>query len=272
MRVFRPIPIAISLGLVAALTAVYFVSCATIPDGVRGPRAEALAHKMLRATNYDAWRRRTAAVSFDFAGRHQIFWDKARGLMEVRWTSDSQAWSVQFGHDRTHAIVLKNGRPLPDKRQARKQLQTAYSHFINDTFWLNPLFHIYRAGAKRYLVSDDELRVTFSSGGVTPGDTYLFAVDSNQRVKKMTMWVKIIFLKGLWARFDDYITTETGVILATSHKVLFYNVKLTNVKMYAHYPEPGQPDRFAALLALTLPVTPPATRPTSRPATNPSPR
>ncbi|MCA9520192.1 MAG: hypothetical protein KC609_04445 [Myxococcales bacterium] len=238
-----------TVGLVGALVVVYITNCSLIPKGVEGPGAERLLARMKAATNNAAFFERTAAVEFDFDGRHQIVWDRRRGLAEVRFKAKGARLRVQIATNRSRVVAWTGSRRVVGPRELETLAKTAYAYFINDTFWLNPVFHIDQKSARRYLVSPNELLVRFESGGVTPGDTYLFKVDERYRVRKMTMWVQIIFVKGLPVIFEDYVTTETGVTLATSHRILFYNLELKGVRMYRRYPPLGATDPFADLLS-----------------------
>lgn len=237
------------LVLVGGSIVFYVTNCSLIPHGVEGPGAERLLARMKAATNVRAFTHHTAAVEFDFDGRHQIVWDRRRGLAEVRFRKNDRAIRVQIATDRSRVVAWEGERRIADETRLAALLQTAYKFFINDAFWLNPVFHIDQPSARRFLVSPNELLVRFDSGGVTPGDTYLFRVDERYRVKRMTMWVRILFIKGLRVIFDDFVRTETGVELATSHRILFYNLKLRGVRMYRAYPPKGEADRFAPLLA-----------------------
>ncbi len=225
------------------------LQCASVPTGEPGPLAEELAQHMLQATGYDNWIKNTAAVSFTFRNGDKIFWDKKRNLVEVVYTSWGDEIKVQFSQLTYKALITEDGKTVTGKKFS-EYLETANSRFINHTFWLNPLFHIHSPGTIRELVDGKSLLVRFSSGGVTPGDSYLFIPDEKYLVKEMKLWVKIVPFKGSTARFEDYITTETGVRIATSHPYLILNVRLENIKMYPTYPESPDGDRFQALLSL----------------------
>ena len=54
------------------------------PTGSNHQRADSLANYMLKAVDKAAWDS-TGAIQWDFAGVHQILWDKERHLARVVW-------------------------------------------------------------------------------------------------------------------------------------------------------------------------------------------
>lgn len=218
--------------------------CSSLPKGEPGAAAESLAHRLLSASDYTKWQT-TAAASFTFRGDDKIFWDKKRKLVEVAFKKKV----VQFSESTGKSLCLENDRRLTD--ECGELTAAAIKRFYNHTFWLNPAFHISSPGAVRALVEGDKLLVSFQSGGSTPGDSYLFTLDDEGKIAEMRMWVSILPLKGARATFSEYISTETGVRIALKHKVAsLASVDLSDVKMYAVYPEAGKADRFQTLLNL----------------------
>ncbi len=220
------------------------VSCKSVPQGAPGADADALAAKMLAAVNYDAWQKKTAAVAWSFRGDHFHFWDRERDLVEVRWDD----YTAQFNKNTLQGRVLEKGQLVTDTGEAAELLAKANAFFINDAFWLNPLFHIESPGVELALVAPNTLKATFTSGGVTPGDVYVFHVDEAGLVKEMQLWVSIVPLKGSAATFENYAVSETGVKTARLYDYLV-TIDIGDLKMYAIYPEKGGEDRFAELLA-----------------------
>jgi hypothetical protein len=67
----------------------------------------------------------------------------------------------------------------------------------------------------------------------------------------MRMWVSILPIKGVRAVFSNYITSQTGVRVALNHEIAsLASVNLSDLVMYAQYPEKGGIDRFQGLLEL----------------------
>lgn len=213
-------------------------ACTAVPEYQSGPEAQALADKMLQAINYDAWED-TAAVSWTFRGEHHHFWDRNRNLVQVEWDNNR----VQFNKNTLAGMAYTDEVPVRNRDERFELIKTANEFFINDAFWLNPLFHINSPGAELGLVDNGVLAVHYSSGGVTPGDTYVFVTDPDGLVTEMRLWVSIVPIKGASAEFNNYITTETGVKCATEYNYLV-TIDITNLKMYAKY-DSGADDIFS---------------------------
>lgn len=217
------------------------LNCASVPSGKPGPQAEELTDKMLEAAGYQNWQK-TSAVSFTFRNGDKIFWDKNRGLIRVQWDENK----VLLRKSDFKAIATSEGKPVASDEKG-EFIEDAWSKFTNHTFWLSPMFHVRSPGSVREY-ADGNLILKFKSGGVTPGDTYLFVPDDQNRIKEMRMWVSIIPVKGATAEFKNYVTTETGVPVALDHELSMLNVTLRDLVMYSSYPTAGQEDIFSPLL------------------------
>ena len=81
---------------------------------------------------------------------------------------------------------------------------------------------MYDKGVERRLVKTEDgtkaLLVTHTSGGVTPGDSYLWLLDEAYRPTAFKMWVSIIPIGGVKATWEEYKTIE-GVPFATLHQM-----------------------------------------------------
>ena len=93
-----------------------------------------------------------------------------------------------------------------------EKLTTARNYFYNDSFWLIAPFKVRDPGTIREYVNfdgKDALLVTYTSGGATPGDSYLWILDENNRPLSWKMWVSIIPFGGMetswesWEKFHD---------------------------------------------------------------------
>lgn len=214
------------------------------PAGERGPEAEALARRMIDAVDGAAWER-TGAVRWTFAGQHQHLWDRRRGLARVRW-GDVE-------------VLLHAGRPVGrawrgDARvggEAEQALvRKAHEAWINDSFWLNPVVKAFDPGTQRARTGD-ALLVSYTSGGSTPGDAYLWELGPDGRPIAWRMWVSILPLGGVRATWEGWTQLDTGAWVSTDHRILgAIPLRLTDVAGAATLDalEPG-PDPFARLLA-----------------------
>ena len=187
------------------------------------------------------------AIRWDFAGRHTLLWDKTRGLIRVRWDDvEVMRWL-----DRAVGVVTIGGA-LPDEKTHTAMLETAYAHWANDSFWLNPIAKLFDEGVTRSIITNDDgkpaLLVAYSSGGVTPGDAYLWHFDDTGRPVAWQMWVSNIPVGGLKASWDDWIDVA-GAKISTAHTLGPVTLRLTDVHGGAlSTVEPG-PDPFASLVS-----------------------
>lgn len=218
--------------------------CSTLPKGQPGEAAEQMTQRILAAADYENWKA-TSAVTFVFRGDDRIFWDKKRKLIEVQFKKNL----VQFSEITGKSLCFEGERRLTD--ECGELTAAAVKRFYNHTYWLNPAFHIDTPNAVRAIAEKNKLLVTFKSGGATPGDSYLFSTDDEGKLSEMRMWVSTLPLKGARATFSNYQKSATGVRVALDHKVAsLANVNLSDLQMFAVYPEAGKPDRFQGLLEL----------------------
>lgn len=230
------------VSLLIILVLVIATGCHSIPNARPGKEAEKLANRMFEAVNLQAWNKNTASVSWVFMEKHSFFWDKNRGYVQVAWDD----YKVQYNKKNFRGIAFEKDVLINDPQKNKELIRQANEYFVNDAFWLNPLFHIQSPGTELKWVQEGQLLVHFTSGGVTPGDTYLFFIDNNGLVKKMQMWVSAIPIKGVSAEFSNYITTATGVRCATNYEFLI-DIQISNIRMYSKYPENQTNDIFQKL-------------------------
>lgn len=231
-------------GLILVGIATGIILHETRPVMAPGPEADALARKIQAAVDLPAWQA-IEAVSWDFAGRQQHLWDKKRGLIRVRW-DDVEVLRPVEGAD---GVVTRKGAPVEGPERAAL-LQKAYAHFINDSFWLNPFDSFFHPGVTRGIAKNADgeagLMVQYGSGGVTPGDAYLWQVGADGRPTAWQMWVGIIPIGGLKATWDGWITLG-GAQLATTHALGPITLQLDDIAVGALAEIVPGPDPFAAL-------------------------
>ena len=130
-------------------------------------------------------------------------------------------------------IATKNGIALQGE-EATKALKAAWSKFCNDSFWLNAPSKAFDAGTQRSLVPLENgkmgLKIQYNSGGVTPGDAYLWELDDIGTPVNYSMWVKIIPLGGLSATWENWQTLPTGAKIATIHTIGGKTIAVTNLE------------------------------------------
>ncbi len=229
------------LALVLLAVAAGFWLDSPRPDGRPGAEADALARRMARAVDAEAWAR-TQAVRFVFAGRNHHLWDRARGYASVAW-DDVQ---VVFDIDARRGFAWREGARLADPGEL---IDDAHAAWVNDTFWLNPVVKSFEPGVARGLVDEDEVLVTFGWGGRTRGDAYLWPVGADGRPTAWRMWLSIIPIGGLKVTWGGWIELSTGAWVATEHALGPIDLRLSQVEGAASLAEllGDQPDPFAPL-------------------------
>lgn len=200
-----------------------------LPEGKEGPEAEVLAEKIMAATNQAAWDT-THYISWNFADRHQLLWDRKRKLVQIEWADNRVILNTQ---NHLEGIAWENGIQLSDE-EAKKKLNTAWAYFCNDSFWLNAPGKVFDPGTSRKIVEQEDgsqaLMVSYSSGGTTPGDSYLWMLDDQGLPVKWKMWVSILPIGGLEASWDQWQELSTGGKVATVHDIGGYQSTITNLK------------------------------------------
>ena len=195
-----------------------------IPEGQSGPEADELAEKMLAAVDKAAWDT-TTYVQWTFKGLHDFFWDKERHLCKVNWGNTE----VLIDLNTLEGKAFKDGVEQ-EGDDADKLLKKAWAFFANDSFWLNAVVKAFDPGTVRKKVQLKDgrlgLLVQYTSGGVTPGDSYLWILDDNYRPVAWKMWVSIIPVGGVGSTWEDWISLPTGAQVATSHKLGPLNLSL----------------------------------------------
>ena len=220
------------LFLVIACGVLYAVYNEKLPQGKTGEQADALAHKMLKAVNYEAYKN-TRYFEWSFnGGEHLYKWDKENGKVKVQWDD----YTVDLNlNDTASSIVSKENNTLSAK-ESREIYYTARNYFNNDSFWLVAPFKIFDRGTTRSIVkledSSEGLLITYASGGTTPGDSYLWKLQPSGFPESFQMWVDIIPIGGVEATWDDWQIMDSGVFLPTTHKLGPVTLFMGEVRAY----------------------------------------
>ena len=199
------------------------------PAGSNAAEADALAHSMMAAVDKPAWDT-TRWIKWTFRSGNTYVWDKERHYVmvlqenkEVRFNANTMAGSVVVGGQ------AAKGQKVP------KLVQKAWSNFCNDSFWLNPVVKAFDGGTERTMVTLKDgrkgVKVTYKSGGVTPGDSYVWILDDNNLPTAWKMWVNIIPVGGIETSWEGWTTLPTGAKIATTHEAFGRKVEMiSNVK------------------------------------------
>ena len=201
-----------------------------LPQGKQGSKADELAGKMLEALNFDAYKN-TDYIEWTFKNLHHYKWEKSKNSCSVFWKEykvDLQLNDKSLNKAYIHGFKVEGeiGEELTTK---------ALSYFNNDSFWLVAPYKVFDNGTERRLVElkngEEGLLITYTTGGTTPGDSYLWSFEDNGMPKSFKMWTSILPIQGLESSWSDWTTTESGAKLPTFHNILFLGIEITNIKV-----------------------------------------
>ncbi len=218
------------VGIIAIAAGLFLVGCwlhESRPGGMAGQRAEQMAHDMMQAAGAEAWKT-TGAVRFNFAGKHKHVWDRLNKRAAVEWDDCRALLSLETKEGR----VWCEGKEVRAVEEIKEHLADAYSYWVNDAFWFAAPFKAFDGGTARRIVQDGEgtqLLVSYGSGGLTPGDAYLWTIGKSGRPSAWNMWVSIIPIGGVRASWEGWIRTETAVWISTRHAIGPLTLRLENV-------------------------------------------
>ena len=223
-------------GVVVLAIGLVIVSNKPLPYAEPGPRAEALADSMLQAINLPAWES-LRYVKFSYRNTHHYVWDRWYNLIETRFDD----------HRVLLALNTLQGRAwLGDEQlyeeEKREILQRAWSQWCNDSYWLNPVAKIRDEGTERQLVELDGdrhgLLVTYTEGGVTPGDSYLFVPGQNGLPAEWHIWASVLPVKGVRFTIDEWYDLN-GAKVPVKHTFGPFTISIHDVLCGDHHSDLG---------------------------------
>ncbi|NEN23314.1 hypothetical protein G3O08_07360 [Cryomorpha ignava] len=211
------------------------------PSGKKGEAAEALADKMLSAIGKDSWDA-IPYIQWTFKDARHYVWDKQNDRAEIKWDDNV----VKMNLDNQSGSVTKAGEQI-EGEEKQEALEKAWGYWCNDSFWLNAPAKIRDSGTMRSIVKMDDgtdgLLVEYTSGGVTPGDAYLWALDEAGLPIYYKMWVSIIPVGGMKATWGDW-KEVMGAKISTSHDLGSFSIPIGNLKAGKTLAEMGLGEDF----------------------------
>jgi len=178
------------------------------------PEADQLAKEMLLAMNKPAWDT-LKYLKWEFMGGHKYVWDKQENNVQVSWGENK----VLLNLDKVDGLAFQNNVALEGDSKS-KMIQSAWSFWCNDSFWMFAPFKAFDRGTSRTIVEQDGqemLMVSYDTGGVTPGDAYLWQLGDDKIPTGYKMWT-FIPLKGMYTSWEKWITLKGGAKVATTHR------------------------------------------------------
>lgn len=199
----------------------YFANNEPLPEGRTGKEADALANKMLKAIDNNAYKN-TEIIEWSFRGKHFYKWQKQKSIVTISW--DKNKVILHTDQPKKSTIFVEGVKVVNTKI-----LKKAIDFFNNDSFWLIAPYKTFDAGTERRIVNyngKEALLVTFTSGGTTPGDSYLWILDKNYIPTSFKMWTKIIPIGGVYATWSELKKTASGIKLPTKHQLSLFGMVL----------------------------------------------
>ena len=220
----------------------FYVLDKPLPKKIESEEADQMAHRMLAATHYEHWEK-TGLVRWSFAHSHHFLWDRKRDFVQVEW-NDAK---VLLDTKKLSRSIAYQNDILVENDTKSDLINTAWEYFCNDSFWLCAHYKVFDEGTKRYLTDNDELMIQYESGGVTPGDSYVWQLDESSKPTSFQMWVQIIPIGGLKADWSALTETETGAILPLEHSFGPISFSIDNIFTATSVREVMNEDPFEAL-------------------------
>lgn len=214
----------IAIILVVVFAGIFIFGYSTneaLPKGQKGAAADLLARKMLTALNKEAYDA-TKVLEWSFKGTQTYKWYKQENKVEVNWDTNKV---ILYTKTPEKSIVFVDGKETKDPAILAK----AITYFNNDSFWLVAPYKVFDSGTERSILKHngkEALLITYTSGGSTPGDSYLWVLDANYIPTSFKMWVKVIPIGGVEATWENWITTEAGCKLPTMHTLTALGAKI----------------------------------------------
>ncbi|WP_240642322.1 hypothetical protein [Nonlabens xiamenensis] len=200
-----------------------------IPEGQTGPAANELAFKMLESINYKEFANANE-IRWTFRDKNTYHWKVQEKLVNVYWDDYRVAFATPYP-EISHAF--KNDQKLSGEER-ENAIAYAEKNFNNDSFWIVAPFQVMDIGTKRSVVKEDgkeQLLVQYTSGGTTPGDTYLWELDKDYQPIAFKMWVDIIPLDGVRAKWQEWEMTAGGFPLSRKRTIYGLEIPISDLEV-----------------------------------------
>lgn len=225
MRIVKKIFLAlvvISLGLVLVIQ---WLS-KPLPESIAGPEADGLARDVQEALNITGYKALNE-IQFSFRDHHYL-WNKAEERVLVSW----EDYQVDLVLSETeNSKILQGGK----ESNRIDLIDKAKAYFFNDSYWLVAPYKFFDPGVVRSLVETNDgskaLLITHTSGGVTPGDSYLWYFDENLIPTHFELWVSIIPIKGVSATWSSWVSKQE-VLFSSFHKLGPLEITIGDLEAY----------------------------------------
>jgi hypothetical protein len=119
--------------------------------------------------------------------------------------------------------------------QKKKAVSRAIRYFNNDSFWLVAPYKLNDPGVSLSSVKVPKghgLLVTYTQGGSTPGDTYLWLLDENYFPRAWKMWVKMLPLGGVKSEWMGWQKRKGAWFPGNFETLLWYKKEVKDLVVY----------------------------------------
>ena len=178
------------------------------------PKADALANKILKTIKHEAYKN-TRYIDWSFGGRRAYKWDKKEHIIEVSWGNTRVI--LHPNNLEKSTVFIDNIETTED---IEKVVKRAESSFNNDSFWLVAPHKLFEDGIIRTVVQvegRDALKVKYTTGGSTPGDSYIWVLNDEFLPIKYLMNVPSMKMNQVPATWEEWFTTASGTLFPKNH-------------------------------------------------------
>lgn len=183
--------------------------------GTTGQKAERLTRLLEDETGVAGFEA-TKALSFRFMTGTRYLWDREREYVRIRFRGTEVQLPLRGGR----GVFLDGGQPVTDHAARVALRDRAYRMFVNDSFWLHPFAAMRAPGVTRSVIDRDgreALLVEYASGGVTPGDAYVYEPAHGEEPIRWAMFVSVLPIGGVALTWEGWVELPTGARIATRH-------------------------------------------------------
>ena len=216
------------VGLLLSIGLLIVVLDESLPESKGSQEALWLAEKMSEAMNkpaYDSLR----FISWQY-GSHYFDWNKKEDSVKVIWAD----LEVNVSTETLEGMAYQGGIILIGD-QNKKAVNQAIQYFNNDSFWLVAPYKLNDPGVLLSSVKVPKgygLLVTYTQGGSTPGDTYLWLLDENYFPRGWKMWVKMLPIGGVKSKWMGWTKRKGAWFPGNFETLNWYKKEVKDLVVY----------------------------------------
>jgi len=236
----------ILLGVVVFIFLLFIISKAILHEGkplrIDSKDPNIMADNMLTKLNKPAWDS-LEYLRWSFPGAHEYIWNKSENLARISWKNKV----VHLDLNSLEGKVFVDNREVIGKKKA-KLIRKAFTFWCNDSFWLFAPYKIRDPGTELYVAADKKgeegLLVRYKSGGVTPGDEYLWFIGKDGLPTGVKMWVKVLPFGGLYTKWTNWEELYNGAKISNIRQFNIgnYKMQIENIKSGKSWESIGFPE------------------------------